>query len=211
MAIQQLTQPIVNPIAAFDATQEHEITFIVIGGAQVVGNRLVINNNQTGKTVYDNKVTTMKLSHVIPSNTLQNGNYYNAVIYTIDNSETQSDPSVPVPFYCYSTPELTIINIPATGTISNGTYQFEGSYIQPEGEQLNEYQFILYDSNKDVLSRSDVIYYQSDSNLAYTFSGMDNDTSYYIEIKGQTVNNTEISSGLIYFTVRYEQPATFDK
>lgn len=209
MAIQQLTQPIVNPIAAFDATQEHEITFIVIGGAQVVGNRLVINNNQTGKTVYDNKVTTMKLSHVIPSNTLQNGNYYNAVIYTIDNSEIQSDPSVPVPFYCYSTPELTIINIPATGTISNGTYQFEGSYIQPEGEQLNEYQFILYDSNKDVLSRSDVIYYQSDSNLAYTFSGMDNDTSYYIEIKGQTVNNTEISSGLIYFTVRYEQPATF--
>lgn len=209
MAIQQLTQPIVNPIAAFDATQEHEITFIVIGGAQVVGNRLVIKDNQTGKTVYDSKVTTMKLSHVIPPNTLQNGNYYNAVIYTIDNSETQSDPSVPVPFYCYSAPELTIINIPATGTISNGTYQFEGSYIQPEGEQLNEYQFILYDSNKDVLSRSDVIYYQSDSNLAYTFSGMDNDTSYYVEIKGQTVNNTEISSGLIYFTVRYEQPATF--
>lgn len=209
MAIQELTQPIINPIAAFDSTKEHEITFIVIGGAQVTGNRIVISDNQTGNVVYNNIVNTMKLAHTIPANTLSNGGYYNVVIYTIDNSANESAPSTPVPFYCYSQPTLTITNIPATETIGNGTYKFQGNYLQTENEQLNSYQFILYDSNKDILDRSDIIYYQSNNSLAYTFVGMDNDTSYYIELKGQTVNSTEITSGLMYFTVRYTQPATF--
>ena len=209
MAMQQLTQPIVNPIAAFDATMPQVITFLVIGGTQVVGNRIVISDNQTGNVVYNNIVNTMKLAHTIPANTLSNGGYYNVVIYTIDNSANESAPSTPVPFYCYSQPTLTITNIPATETIGNGTYKFQGNYLQTESEQLNSYQFILYDSNKDILDRSDIIYYQSNNSLAYTFVGMDNDTSYYVELKGQTVNSTEITSGLMYFTVRYTQPASF--
>lgn len=209
MAIQQLTQPIINPIAAFDATQNHVITFLAIGGAQVVGNRIVISDNQTGKTVYDNRVITMQLAHTIPANTLTNGGYYNVVIYTIDSANNFSQASVPVPFYCYSQPTLTINNIPASSTIENGTYTFQGSYAQQENEILNSYQFILYDSNKTVLSQSDVIYYSSNNSLSYTFVGMSNDTSYYIELKGQTVNNTEITTGLLYFTVRYSQPASF--
>lgn len=209
MAIQQLTQPIINPIAAFDATQNHVVTFLAIGGAQVVGNRIVISDNQTGKTVYDNRVITMQLAHTIPANTLTNGGYYNVVIYTIDSANNFSQASVPVPFYCYSQPTLTINNIPASSTIENGTYTFQGSYAQQENEILNSYQFILYDSNKTVLSQSDVIYYSSNDSLSYTFVGMSNDTSYYIELKGQTVNNTEITTGLLYFTVRYSQPASF--
>ena len=148
MAIQQLTQPIINPIAAFDATQSHVITFLAIGGAQVVGNRIVISDNQTGETVYDNRVITMQLAHTIPANTLTNGGYYNVVIYTIDSANNFSQASVPVPFYCYSQPTLTINNIPASSTIENGTYTFQGSYAQQENENLNSYQFILYDSNK---------------------------------------------------------------
>ena len=209
MAIQQLTQPIINPIAAFDATQNHVVTFLAIGGAQVVGNRIVISDNQTGKTVYDNRVITMQLAHTIPANTLTNGGYYNVVIYTIDSANNFSQASVPVPFYCYSQPTLTINNIPASSTIENGTYTFQGSYAQQENEILNSYQFILYDSNKTVLSQSDVIYYSSNNSLSYTFVGMSNDTSYYIELKGQTVNNTEITTGLLYFTVRYSQPVSF--
>lgn len=209
MAIQQLTQPIINPIAAFDATQNHVVTFLAIGGAQVVGNRIVISDNQTGETIYDNRVITMQLAHTIPANTLTNGGYYNVVIYTIDSANNFSQASVPVPFYCYSQPTLTINNIPASSTIENGTYTFQGSYAQQENEILNSYQFILYDSNKTVLSQSDVIYYSSNDSLSYTFVGMSNDTSYYIELKGQTVNSTEITTGLLYFTVRYSQPASF--
>lgn len=209
MATQQLTQPIINPIAAFDATQPYEVTFLAIGGAQVIGNRIVISDNQTGDIIYDNRITTMKLSHTVPANTLTNGGYYNVVIYTIDSANNFSQASVPVPFYCYSQPTLTIVNIPAGSTIENGTYSFQGSYAQQQNESLNSYQFILYDSNKTELSQSDVIYYASNNSLSYTFAGMSNDTSYYIELKGQTVNNTLITTGLLFFTVRYSQPASF--
>ena len=209
MAIQQLTQPIINPISAFDSTRAHTISFVVIGGAQVIGNRLVISNNQTGKEIYNKIQSTMKLEHLIPANTLTNGGYYNAVVYTIDSANNESVASAAVPFYCYSQPNLTIDNIPATETIENGTYKFVGNYLQQENELLNSYQYTLYDSNKNVLSQSALIYYDTDSSLSYTFVGMSNDTAYYIELSGETVNGTKITSGLKYFTVRYIQPASF--
>lgn len=151
----------------------------------------------------------MKLEHVIPANTLSNGQYYNAIIYTIDSSNDQSNPSYAVPFYCFSQPTLSITNMPTTGLIQNGTYLFEGSYSQIEGESLNSYQFTLYNTNREILSQSSLIYYESDSSLSYSFSGMDNNVSYYIELSGQTVNNTKITTGLIFFTVRYLKPASF--
>lgn len=209
MAIQQLTQPIINPISAFDATRPHNISFVVIGGAQVIANRLVIRDNQTGSEVYNKMQSTMKLEHTIPANTLKNGGYYNAVIYTIDSGNNESTASTAVPFYCYSQPVLAIDNIPATETIRNGTYKFTGSYLQQEDELLNSYQYTLYDSNKDILSQTSLIYYESDTSLSYTFVGMSNDTSYYVELSGETVNGTKITSGLKYFTVRYIQPASF--
>ena len=209
MAIQQLTQPIINPISAFDSTRVHTISFVVIGGAQVIGNRLVISDNETGEEIYNKIQSTMKLEHVIPANTLTNGGYYNAVVYTIDSANNESVASTPVPFYCYSQPSLTIDNIPATETIENGTYKFVGSYLQQENELLNSYQYTLYNSNKNILSQSALIYYDTDSSLSYTFVGMSNDTAYYIELSGETVNGTKITSGLKYFTVRYIQPASF--
>ena len=75
MAIQQLTQPIINPISAFDSTRVHTISFVVIGGAQVIGNRLVISDNETGEEIYNKIQSTMKLEHVIPANVLTNGGY----------------------------------------------------------------------------------------------------------------------------------------
>lgn len=209
MAIQQLTQPIINPISAFDSTRVHTISFVVIGGAQVIGNRLVISDNETGEEIYNKIQSTMKLEHVIPANTLTNGGYYNAVVYTIDSANNESVASTPVPFYCYSQPSLTIDNIPATETIENGTYKFTGNYLQQENELLNSYQYTLYDSNRDILSQSPLIYYNTDPTLSYTFVGMSNDTSYYIELSGETINGTKITSGLRYFTVRYIQPASF--
>lgn len=209
MAIQQLTQPIVNPIAAFDATRQQAITFIVIGGAQVVGNRLIIRNNQTGEIVYNQTQSGMKLEHILPANSLKNNNFYNAVIYTIDNGNDESVASVPIPFYCYTQPALTIDNIPSSGIIENGTYSFQGNYVQNEGELLNSYRFTLYDSNKTILAQSPLIYYNTDPSLTYLFSGMSNNTSYYIELTGETINSTTLTSGVKSFTVRYIQPASF--
>lgn len=204
-----LTQPLVSAIAAFDATIAYTFEFSVIGGSQVVGNKIIIQNSQTGAEVYNNTQNTYKFIHTLPANTLVNGLYYNITIQTIDLSGNLSESSIPVPFYCYSSPSLTINNIPISGTIENGTYTFQGVYSQSEGELLNSYQFTLYDSSKNILTQSDLIYYANDNSLAYQIIGMENNTTYYVEISGSTINDTLITSGLMSFNVQYIQPASF--
>lgn len=205
----QLTQPILNPISAFDATQQYTFTFVVIGGNQVVANMLTINDNSDGSQVYQATQSTMRLEHVLPANTLENGHYYSVTVQTIDNAEQLSEASVAVPFYCYSTPSLTISNMPSSGTINNNSYTFQGAYSQSEGEALNSYQFTLYNNNREVISQTPLIYYSSDSSLQYTFTGMSSNTSYFIELSGQTVNGTQITSGVLPFNVNYSSSASF--
>lgn len=205
----QLTQPILNPISAFDATQQYTFTFVVIGGNQVVANMLTINDNSDGSQVYQATQSTMRLEHVLPANTLENGHYYSVTVQTIDNAEQLSEASVAVPFYCYSTPSLTISNMPSSGTINNNSYTFQGAYSQSEGEALNSYQFTLYNNNREVISQTPLIYYSSDSSLQYTFTGMSRNTSYFIELSGQTVNGTQITSGILPFNVNYSSSASF--
>lgn len=201
-----LTQPILNSIAAFDATQEHIFSFISIGGDQVLGSQLTIYDNETGAQVYQGNYTSFKFEHPLAAGTLTNGKYYNATISTINNASEFSEPSNPVAFYCYTAPVLTITNIPASGTIEQSNYTFQGNYVQAEGELLNGYQYTLYDSNKEQISQSAILY---DGLYQHTFSGMANDTSYYVELSGSTINNTPVSSGLLLFTIRYIQPASF--
>lgn len=201
-----LTQPILNSIAAFDATQEHIFSFISIGGDQVLGSQLTIYDNETGAQVYQGNYTSFKFEYPLAAGTLTNGKYYNATISTINNASEFSEPSNPVAFYCYTAPVLTIINIPAGGTIEQSNYTFQGNYVQAEGELLNGYQYTLYDSNKEQISQSAILY---DGLYQHTFSGMANDTSYYVELSGSTINNTPVSSGLLLFTIRYIQPASF--
>ena len=201
-----LTQPILNSIPAFDATQSHVFSFISIGGDQVLGSQLTIYDNETGAQVYQGNYTSFKFEYPLAAGTLTNGKYYNATISTINNASEFSEPSNPVAFYCYTAPVLTITNIPASGTIEQSNYTFQGNYVQAEGELLNGYQYTLYNSNKEQISQSAILY---DGLYQHTFSGMANDTSYYVELSGSTINNTPVSSGLLLFTIRYIQPASF--
>lgn len=205
----QLTQPILNSINAFDASMDYTFTFVSIGGNQVVANILTIIDNSNGEEVYKETQSTMRLEHILPANTLENGNYYSASIQTVDNAEQVSQSSIAVPFYCYSTPSLTINNMPINGTINNNSYTFRGSYSQLEGELLNSYQFILYNNNKEVISKTNIIYYDTDNSLSYNITGMSSNTSYFIELTGVTVNGTKITSGLLPFNVNYSQAASF--
>ena len=72
-----LTTPILYSQVAFDATNAQTFNFGVIGGDQVTQNRLVIINQSTGSTVYNQIQTTYSFVHTVPASTLTNGVYYN--------------------------------------------------------------------------------------------------------------------------------------
>lgn len=207
-----LTTPILYSQAAFDAKQSHTFTFNVVGGNQVVGNRLVITKQSNNSIAYDNTITTYEFKHTVDSNVLQNGTYYRAVIYTIGFDGDTSSASSPIQFYCYTTPDFKFTNVPST--ISDSTYKFTVNYKQSENEILNSYIFNLYNASKVRIATSDIKYTtasqkKSNIDLSYDFGGLQDNTEYFIQVTGVTAGNTQISTDMLSFNVRYIQPETF--
>lgn len=206
-----LTQPILYSQSAFDATQEHTFSFNVIGGDQVVANTLIIKNNETDVVVYSQKQVTFALNHILPSNTLTNGVYYNAVLTTENSNEETSVNSNTIQFYCYSTPSFTFSNLINGANLTTSSYNFEVSYSQTESEPLEQYTFNLYDYSLNLIATSGVLYTNNNTgsfSTQYSFTGFSNNTSYYIECIGITKEGTQITTNRFLFGVNYNSSST---
>ena len=208
-----LVRPTLLSLVAFDATQSQTFTFTVQGSsAQVVANQLTIRNQDTNTIVYQEKQETFTYTHIVNANELTNGTYYNATISTFDNDGNQSAESVPIQFWCYTTPVISFTNLPTSNIIANASFNFEFTYTQNENEPLNSYIINLYNSFQTLISTSGVQYTNSTTvpfNGSYLFSGFDNATTYYIQIVGTTLEGTVINTTMQQITVQYIQPDTF--
>lgn len=214
-----LTKPTLNQVPAWDATKGYTFTFNVVGGTQVAGSILTIRNNETNVIVYQHTESSYRFENTIPANILTNGVNYNASLITLDINLNQSVQSNVIQFYCYSSPDISFINIPVGDVIPSSDFPFEATYSQDEGEQLNTYSFSLYNASQVRISTSGTMYatniqssYQGDTiltPLAYTFSGLADNTTYYIKIDGLTINGTSVTTGMVQFVVRYQTPSAF--
>lgn len=207
-----LTKPSLYPVAAFDATNPQQFKFYSQGGSQVTGNILTIKNNATLAQVYKQTVTSFAYIHTLPANTLTNGVRYQATIQTIDAQGNISVESDPILFYCYTQPTLTFINMPPSNNIPNASFEFEAQYNQIESEQLAQYRFNLYDAQGDLVATSGTKYIQSQpvpTALAYTFSGFENGLTYQIEVVGQTVEGTAITTSKVSIYIVYYVPRLY--
>ena len=207
-----LTTPILLSTVAFDATQAHTFTFNSVGGDQVVSNTLTIRLNSDNSTVYSQSQTTFVYEHTLPAGTLTNGNYYNAYITTSNSSGETSAQSNVIQFYCFSTPVLSLTNVTSGGTISNSTFTFNYTYSQAESEPLNSYVVNLYDASRNLISTSGE-QYPNDTTvplyLTHTFSGFEDNTLYYIQATGVTVNGSPVTSAEVNFTAVFDRPSAF--
>lgn len=208
-----LTRPTLIAVPSFDATQSYTFTFAVqSGAAQIVANRLTIRRQSDNQIVYDEKQETFKYEHIVNANELVNGTYYNAVVSVFDANDNQSPTSIPIQFWCYSTPSITLTNIPVNSIITNASFNFAFTYAQTEGEALNSYVVNLYNAFQTQIATSGVVYAQNGTppyNGNYLFAGFEDNTVYYIEIVGTTVNGAIVSTGQIRFTVKYSRPDLF--
>lgn len=205
-----LTKPILYSVPAFDASNGYTFTFEVIGGNQVVKNEIMIKNNVSNDTVYTSTVSTFEFKHTVPPNILKNGTYYNVSIRTYSATDEVSDWSMPVQFYCYTTPVVEFTNMPVNNIIENSSYSFEATYNQLEKERMNLYRFNLYNDEKILVATSDDQYIGNNEEppnvISYTFSGFEDDAFYFIECVVSTINNTVVTTGLVPFTVNYVNP-----
>ena len=207
-----MVTPIGITRVAFDATESAIFSFTSVGGDQVYANELKIYDNTTGNLVYSNKVETYAFNQTLPANTLTNGNCYSFTFTTYDVHDNASNPSSQLLFYCYVNPTFEFTNISEGQQISNSSYNFGLRYSQSQGELINFVVYYLYDNNMRLVKQSDDIYSTETSttvDFSYLINGLENDTPYYIQAKGLTLNGFQLETQLIHFTVRYNYPQVF--
>ena len=205
-----VTTPVLNPVAAFDATEDMLFTFSSVGGNQVVSNKLIVRNATTLETLYEDVVDSFVLEHVLPADTLLNGSYYQATVVTYDASGAASAESAPIQFYCFSSPTFTFPNLSSGDNITTSTYSFVAQYEQVENELLNQYSFVLYDGEDKQLYTSGVQYVGSTSLpptlVVWTVSGLEDGKDYKIIVNGITAYGTQVTTGFVSFSVKYDSP-----
>lgn len=208
-----LTRPILIAVPSFDATQSFTFTFTVqSGSSQIVANQLTIRRQSDNTVVYDEKQETFKYEHVVNADELTNGTYYNAVVSVFDADDNQSPISIPIQFWCYTTPVISFTNFPTNNLVTNASYDFSFTYTQNEGEAINSYVINLYNAFQSLISTSGPIYVQNGTppySSNYLFAGFENNTAYSIEIVATTINNAIVSTSQQSFTVKYERPDLF--
>lgn len=208
-----LTRPTLLNQVAFDATQSQTFVFTVTGtSSQVVANQLTIRNQETNDIVYQEKQETFKYEHIVNANELTNGVYYNATLTVFDAEGNESPASIPIQFWCYSTPVLTFTNLPNNNIINNTSFNFQFSYTQAENEALNSYVVNLFNASQVQISTSGILYADNGTppyTGNYTFTGFENNSTYYIQVNGLTVEGTSISTVLQQFSVQYTRPDIF--
>lgn len=198
-----MSKPIITNFKAFDSTLEKAIIFSYRGN-QVFANKLYIYNNDTNALVYSEKQTSMQLRHILPANTLVNGNIYYMKLSVFDVNDIESPLSNTLLFKTLKTPSFSIINLVDGQTVASSKLDISLLYTQEQGELLSEYKIELYDASQQLLENSDMLY---DDSLTYTFSGLLDNHLYYIRAMCVTVNGMTVSTDYISFNVKYYSPS----
>lgn len=193
-----MAKPVVNYIFPFDAQEQKKITFTYTGDLPYQ-NRLIIYNADTLATVYDVTAPSRVLYCTLPANTCRNGVKYAAAIQCFDMNGAPSSVSDKVYFWCLEQPSFYFINVVDGQTITTSSYYVELFYAQSQQEALSQFQFLIYDANKVLLSESQVFY--SSDYMTFNYTGLEDDTVYFIRAKGLTQYGTELDTGYIEIDV----------
>ena len=185
--------------SAFDAAKDKIINFTWTGN-QAFKSRLRIYDNITNGLVYDETQESFKLSHIIPLGSLINGEGYYGIISVFDVNDVESQLSNAWMFYCYSTPIVTL-NIKNDQIVRNSSYDVVINYFQPEGEQLDAYKLYLYNGQHELVYSTDIIY--NISSMTVSLTGLEDNTDYYVQVEGSTINGLEFLTEEYHFYVEY--------
>lgn len=183
----------VNSIAAFDSANERKITFRYEGN-QCIANTITVYNSSTNASVYSHRVTSFALSHTIPAGTLTNGvSYYVKITahYMDGSNESSVTSAASNIFMCLATPTWSFAGITNDSIVNNATLSLTMTYVQAQNEEMNEFYIEVYTASHNLFHQSTAIY---DVSSAYTVTGLEDDSVYYLRAHGTTVNGLVVDT-----------------
>lgn len=201
-----MVKPIINKITPFDAGYDYTVS-MTYSGNMSYKNRIIIYDAETLDVVFDETTTTYALKHIIPASTLTNGMKYAIQAQCFDSSGAASALSDKYYFWVLSTPSYSFSGINNGDTIEAATFTAIVNYSQSDGELLSTYQFYIYDSKKELLLQSSVLY--DTENISYTYKGLSNSTAYFIRSIGVTERGINVDTGYIEIFIKYQNPETY--
>lgn len=202
-----MSKPTINKIIPFDASYDYTVSMSYIGNMPYK-NRIIIYNARTLSIVYDHTSDTgISLEHIIPANTLTNGNKYAIQSQVYDGAGTESALSDKAYFWTATIPSFYFDNVNDGDTITTASLYAELIYDQPEWEDIAEFRFQLYDEVKNLLAESETVH--TTDHMNYAFRGFENERFYHIRAVGMTVNGIVLDTRYIRIYVKYKNPSDF--
>jgi hypothetical protein len=192
-------------LTSVDMVSNQDFTCIV-DGTTIDSYRLIIYNNDTSAVLYDTTKTALgsplyngdTLAITVTGGTVANGL---ELKYTIEYwNGAESVISYETLFTSSTTATLSIA---VPNPVLAQAQEFVGTYTQAEGVALQEWYYVLYDSDTVELSRSDVSF---SGDVRHTFSGFLNGSSLKIQGFLKTQAGEDIESPLYSFDVSYAVP-----
>lgn len=205
-----MPKPVLYAIQAFDATNDHTFTFSFSGG-QIIKTEARIYNNETGALAYSGECETAKAQFVLKGGSIKNSKVpYNIEVRVYINGGEYSEYSDKVQFHCITYPTFSFkgLNSTSQNTIKDSNYEVELVYVSASGEdeQLDSYQYFLY-NNQRVMIDSSSVYYEAGK--TFTLSYLSDDTNYYVRATGSTKNGLALDTGMVPIYADYEMSSTF--
>lgn len=205
-----MPKPVLYAIQAFDATNDHTFTFSFSGG-QIIKTEARIYNNETGALAYSGTCDTAKAQFVLKGGSIKNGNVpYNIEVRVYINGGDTSEYSDKVQFHCITYPTFALKGLSAANqnTIKDSNYEVELTYASASGEdeQLDSYQYFLYNNQRVMVDSSAVFYVVGKT---FTLSYLSDDTNYYVRATGSTKNGMALDTGFVPIYADYEMSSTF--
>lgn len=182
-----------------DSAEDNEVSWQVSGDIQTAFKMDILLNIDNSLAWTSNKINSYSLKYVIPKNTLTNGIEYKIklTIYNQANESITSDGDV------FQTSSRPVVTVNPIGTVNSFSYNFVAQYSQSENVSLRNYTVNLYDSNQNLIDKSNI---KTILPIEHLFSGLQTETDYYIEFIATSSKGLTGTSGLVLFSVFYYRP-----
>lgn len=203
-----MSKPIIYSLNAMSCEEDNEISFAYSGGL-MKSNTIRLFSALTNELVYEHTETTARNRHVLLADSIDVSTYgtqFNIQIKVTEMDDTESSWSDSRYAIIISTPTFEFEDFEESIDLAQSFLNVSLGYSQAEGELLQSFDFLLYDSSHTLLSQSDTKYDTSD--LSYTYNGLE-DGIYYIQAKGSTFHGYQVQTEIIQVNVRYTTPELF--
>jgi hypothetical protein len=184
---------------AIDRNEDYLIRWKTSGDISTSFSIEIYNNDDDTLMWSIPRTYSYALSYTIPANSLT-ANKDCKIAITVWNSAGEFATSNFVTFTVTSKP---VVTVDPFDIITNHSYLFTATYSQSEMVRIRSYTVNLYDANQVLIRTSGE---KTDELLEHRFSALKNNTSYFVEFIVVSKFELSASSGLLPFSVQYENP-----